>query len=124
MQEILEYLKNESLRNRICEICGFIGKNNNQFVAKMVQNKHPDPKNYFAIDPLDFLSFKRGNEFVAIFHTHLGSDCSASEFDKVNSENTAVPFLIYSIPENKFGLYEPPNSEVSQETIQPLKDLL
>lgn len=124
MKEILDYFISETLRNRVCEICGFLGKKDGQFVAKIVKNKHSDPKNYFAIDPLDFLHFKRENEIVAIFHDHLSGDSSASDFDKVNSENTATPFLIYSVPEKRFSLFVPENSEVSKEVIEEVQKFL
>lgn len=124
MKEILEYFISETLRNRVCEICGFLGRKNGKFVAKIVENKHCDPKNYFAIDPLDFLLFKKEYELIAIFHDHLSGHSSPSDFDKLNSENTATPFLVYSVPEKKFSIFIPENSEVSADALEEVKNLI
>lgn len=124
MKNALQFFKKESLSNRAVEICGFLGEKDGKLSYKIVQNKHSDPANYFAIDPLDFLLFKRLFKMIAIFHSHLLGDSSASEFDKVNSENTTLPFLIFSIPENAFSVYVPPNCEVEKKIIEKLESSL
>lgn len=100
------------------EICGFLGRKDGEYEARIVKNKHPNPSEHFSIDPIEYLRFTREHEMVAVFHSHIQGDCSASEFDKVNSDNTLVPFLIYSIPEKKFGLYEPENPECNTEDLK------
>ncbi len=107
INEALLYFKNQSLFCRTMEICGFLGEKNGEYTARIVKNKHSNPKDYFSIDPLDMLKFTREFNMVAIFHSHLIGDSSMSDFDKVNSDNTLFPFLIYSLAEKKFGLYEP-----------------
>jgi len=124
MKKALQYFKEQSLSNKMVEICGFLGEKDGEIIYKIVRNNHPDPANYFAINPLDFLSFKRQSTMIAVFHSHLLGDSSASDFDKVNSENTTLPFLIYSVPENAFGLYIPPNCEVDKSLIEKLKSSL
>lgn len=124
MKNALQFFKHQSLSNRMVEICGFLGEKNGEILFNIVKNNHPDPSNYFAINPLDFLLFKRQSAMIAVFHSHLLGDSSASEFDKVNSENTALPFLIYSIPEDAFSVYVPPNCEVDQHLIEKLKSSL
>lgn len=121
MKNALDFFKQQSLSSRAVEICGFLGEKEGELSYNIVKNKHSDPANYFAIDPLDFLLFKRTSKMIAVFHSHLLGDSSASDFDKVNSENTALPFLIYSIPEDAFSVYIPPNCEVDKNLIEKLK---
>ena len=100
------------------EICGFLGKKDNEYIAKIVKNIHPDPKNFFSINPMEMLNFIREHEMVAIFHSHITGDSSASDFDKINSENTLTPFLIYSVAEKKFSLYEPSDSKCQTQELK------
>lgn len=107
IKESLLYFRNQSLFCPTIEICGFLGKKDDDYSARILKNKHSDPKNFFAIDPLEHLKFTQEFELVAVFHSHCVGDSQPSDFDKVNSENTLAPFLIYSLPEKKFSLYEP-----------------
>jgi len=107
IKEALQYFKTQSLFAPTVEICGLLGKSGENYIPVILKNKHSDPKNYFAIDPLEYLKFSRENEMVAVFHSHCIGDSQPSDFDKANSENTEMPFLIYSLPEKKFSLYQP-----------------
>ena len=71
MKKALQYFKEQSLSNKMVEICGFLGEKDGEIIYKIVRNNHPDPANYFAINPLDFLSFKRQSTMIAVFHSHL-----------------------------------------------------
>lgn len=118
IKESLNYFINQSLFCRNIEICGFLGKKDGEYECRVVKNKHPNPREFFSIDPVEYLKFMREHEMVAIFHSHVQGDSQASEFDKVNSENTLIPFLIYSVPEKKFSLFEPPNHECNVEEVK------
>lgn len=109
IQECLSYFKEQSMLCRAMEICGFLGEKGGEYSCKIVKNKHQNPKEYFSIDPMESLRFSRSHNMVAVFHSHIVGDCSPSSFDKVNSDNTLYPFLIYSLAQEKFGLYEPPD---------------
>ncbi len=117
IQESLSFFQSQAMSCRTMEICGFLGEKDGEYIPKMVKNKHPNPKEFFSIDPLEMLRFCRENKMVAIFHSHLVGDSSASEFDKVNSDNTLFPFLIYSLPQKKFGLYVPPDHDCNIEEL-------
>ncbi len=106
------------------EICGFIGYDGREFVYKKVRNHNSKPDELFSISPLDYLKFKQEFVFVAVFHSHIKSGCEPTDFDLENSKNCALPFLIYSIPENRFHLHVPENSEVSENILQDFKKLL
>lgn len=107
IKEALVSLKNQALFCPTMEICGFLGKKDGQYTAKPLKNKHSNPREFFSIDPLEQLKFIREYEMVAVFHSHCAGDSQPSDFDKANSENTLFPFLIYSLPEKKFSLFEP-----------------
>jgi proteasome lid subunit RPN8/RPN11 len=109
IKEALQFFINSSLFAPKVEICGLLGIKNGEYCSRILRNKHPEPQNYFSIDPLEYLRFSQEFEMVAVFHSHVIGDSQPSDFDKVNSDNTTVPFLIYSLPEKKFSLFEPEN---------------
>jgi proteasome lid subunit RPN8/RPN11 len=112
------------LRN---EVCGFVGYERGevqQFVVKEAKNVAEDPKNYFLINPLEYLLFKEDYYLVALFHSHLISDEEPSEFDKKMAENCCHPFLIYSLNTEKINIYEPQNTECDVNILRWLKEAL
>lgn len=109
IKEALQFFINSSLFSPKVEVCGLLGIKDDEYFPRMMKNKHSDPQNHFSIDPLEYLKFSQEFELVAVFHSHIVGDSQPSDFDKVNSENTVVPFLIYSLPEKKFSLFEPEN---------------
>jgi proteasome lid subunit RPN8/RPN11 len=108
------------------EICGFLGFNidEKKYVVQLEQNCSADPQNFFAIDALRYLFFKQKNSIVAIFHSHITGDESASEFDIKMSENCCVPFLIYSLNTKKIQIYQPKNSEYDVKILERVKERL
>jgi proteasome lid subunit RPN8/RPN11 len=120
LQESLDFFKLQSMSCRVMEICGFLGEKDGEYTAKIVKNIHPDPKNFFSINPMEMLRFIQEHKMVAIFHSHITGDSSASDFDKINSENTIIPFLIYSLAEKKFSLYEPSDNKCNIEELKKL----
>lgn len=110
--------------NPMIEICGFIGYDGKGYCYKQMTNHNPQPNEYFSISPLDYLKFKNEFVLIAVFHSHVKTGCEPSDFDKINSKNCALPFVIYSIPENKFHLHVPENSEVNETLISEFKTLL
>jgi proteasome lid subunit RPN8/RPN11 len=122
LKNCLDFFKKESLAHPGNEVVGFLGEKNNVPFAKMVKNRAPDPKNFFAIDPLETLNFRREYEFLAIFHSHIYGDSQFSEWDIVTSDNCCLPFIVYSIPEDKFNLYVPPSNEVCSVKIERIKE--
>jgi proteasome lid subunit RPN8/RPN11 len=124
LKKIFEYLKEYSDKYFNIECCAFVGKNKNKYVAQFVPNRSPHPNVFFCIDPVDFLKFKSENEMVCLFHSHPSSDEKFSEQDINNSEATCLPFLVYSLPANKFSLYEPKVSESDVNTLNKVKGLI
>lgn len=124
IEDLLKYLKNVSEFNLLTEICGFVGKENDQIVYKQMLNRSKDPAAYFIIDPFDHLNFIKNYETLLIFHSHLCGDEKPSEFDVKTSENCCFPFLIYSIVTEKFSIYEPQYKDYDVNIIQRLKGFI
>lgn len=124
LKSCLDFFKNESLSCPNREIVGLWGIKNEEPIAKIVKNRAPDPQNYFAVDPLELLQFQKDHEFLAVFHSHIYGDSQFSEWDKVTSDNCLLPFIVYSLCEDKFNLYVPPDCEVSSVNLSKVKEAL
>jgi proteasome lid subunit RPN8/RPN11 len=120
----LDFFKNESLAHTNQEIVGLWGLKNEKPVTKIVKNRSPDPQNYFAIDPLEMWLFQNDCEMLAIFHSHIYGDSQFSEWDKITAENCCLPFLVYSLCEDKFGFYEPAHCDVSSVNLTKVREVL
>jgi hypothetical protein len=124
LKSCLEFFKNESLACPNREIVGLWGIKDGEFITKIVKNRAPDPQNYFAVDPLELLQFQKDCEFLAVFHSHIYGDSQFSDWDKVTSDNCLLPFIVYSLCEDKFNLYVPPDCEVSSVNLGRIKEAL
>lgn len=120
IKSCLEFFKKESLARPNREVVGFLGLKESKPFAKMVKNRSPDPQNYFAVDPLEILDFQSNQEFLAIFHSHIYGDSQFSNWDITTAENCLIPFVVYSLPEDKFNIYIPPNTFVNEEHVKTL----
>lgn len=123
---LLKNLSLDSETSLIAELCGLVGVDevNNKLIYQKMKNRAQTPENYFMIDPYDYLSFIKKYKLLLIFHSHLLGDESPSEFDLKTSENSCVPFLIYSICTEKFSLYEPQYKDYDVNIIEGLRNLI
>ncbi len=122
-REALEYIKKLSHQNLRGEICGFLGYDYNvkQYIVQQEENISPNPSSLFIINPLNYLLFKDCHTMVAIFHSHIAGDESASEFDVKMAENCCQPFLIYSLNSKKINIYTPENTEADVKILERIK---
>lgn len=104
------------------EVCGFIGWNDDGYVATVERNDAADPKNFFSINPASYLMFAENNDMLAIFHSHIMGDENPSEFDIKMSEACCVPFIIYSLNTKKFHIYEPSTCELNVKAFARVKE--
>ena len=90
------------------EVCGFVILNPDLTVsAEPAINENPDKKDCFEISSKKFIDYKLNKKILGIYHSHPRSDESPSERDKKISEETGIPYLIYSLLTKKFFLYYP-----------------
>jgi len=122
-KEALEYIKQISHKNFKGEICGFLGYDYraNQYIIQKEENIAPDPSLVFLINSLNYLLFKDTYGMVAIFHSHIVGDETASEFDVKMSENCCQPFLIYSLNSKKINIYTPETTEADVKILERIK---
>jgi len=118
---IKDKIINHCCQNLKEEICGFVVKNEDDFEIKPVDNKAINKEREFYIPAKEYLSIKRKNEIVAIYHSHPQGKATPSEYDKKTSENICLPFVIFSADHNNFFLYRPENSDADEERVQKLE---
>lgn len=123
-KKVLESVREHCDRYFSLECCGFVGKNGKDYIVQFVNNRSPKPKEFFCVDPLDYLKFKNENEFISLIHSHPDGDESFSEMDIANSEATCLPSIIYSLQTKKFAIYEPKEHEVDVNTLNKVKGFL
>ena len=121
IKSCLDFFKQESLACPNKEIVGLLGIQDGKPIAKIAKNRAPDPQNFFAVDPLELLMFKLEYEFLAIFHSHIYGDSQFSVFDRKTADNCCLPFIVYSLGEDKFNLYTPPLCDVSSVNLDRIK---
>jgi len=123
-KKLLESIREHCDRYFSLECCGFIGKKDKDYVAQFVSNRSPNPKDFFCVDPLDYLKFKNEHEFIALLHSHIVGDESFSTMDVANAKATCLPSIVYSLNTKKFAIYEPNNHEVDVNTLKKVKGYL
>jgi len=122
----LEYVKILCNRNLRYEICGFLGycTEDNTFIVQETENASDNPQSFFLVDPLEYLLFKEDYSILALYHSHIVGDEEPSDFDIEMSENSCLPFLIFSLNTQKIHIYEPQNSDSDVNTLGRIKVLL
>lgn len=98
--EILIHLKNLSVSSSE-EICGFITKDGDSYSNYIsCCNVHPDKKNFFLINPLEYILDKD----VILFHSHPSHSPldGFSEWDIENQKYFCLDMLLYSVNKDKF----------------------
>lgn len=125
LNKILNFCKNYSREYFNVECCILIGINEkSKYCAQVVANRSPQPMEFFIIDPLDYLNFELNHKVLFIFHSHPHTESSFSEIDKSNCEAICIPFLMYSVQDDKFSLYVPQTSEVDVNILNKAKGLI
>jgi proteasome lid subunit RPN8/RPN11 len=102
------------------ECCGLIVLNkemNVEFVPMLNQEK--DKENNFLIDPYTFLKHKLTSTVLGIFHSHHSTGEKPSVSDINSSEESGIPYLIYSLKTQKFFLYYPESYKPSSLMKRP-----
>lgn len=91
------------------EVCGTISFDSN-LIVKVTKEKNEsfNKKEMFEISPARVLGQKK---LLGIYHSHPNSDELPSQGDISNSEELAIPFLIYSLVTKNFFLYIPESFE-------------
>lgn len=121
--DVLNKIKKWSSVNFSSEVCGLIGQENENYVVVLCANKSKNPSSSFVIDPLEYLLFLEKYNVIGLFHSHITGDETESEKDIMMSENSCLPFFIYSLNTENFNIYVPKKSKVNVETLDSFINL-
>tara|TARA_Y100000034_G_C6900973_1_gene416716 strand:+ start:2682 stop:3407 length:726 start_codon:yes stop_codon:yes gene_type:complete len=95
------------------ECCGLIALNTFQELQVIpCENAHFDKENFFEISPKSYLDKSKNLQVCSIYHSHIISSSTPSEYDKICSENWCLPFYIYSLEDQSFYLHFPQNYKI------------
>jgi proteasome lid subunit RPN8/RPN11 len=104
-------IKNQCLLNKTRESCGLIVKNNkekNIFPCGNISKEF----NKFIINPNDYLQASlKYEKIIGVYHSHINQNNDFSEFDKLNSKNHNLYFVLYNINTDSFKEYNPISEE-------------
>lgn len=90
------------------EVCGFVLFDYEKGAyAKPMLNISDNKKISFKINPSEYLKYKSSDKLLGIYHSHPTSSESPSDFDLINAKEVGLPYLIYSLLNNKFFLHYP-----------------
>jgi proteasome lid subunit RPN8/RPN11 len=98
LQEIVDYCS--LCRNE--ESCGIIVQLNDSQKFIPCENIAIDKQKYFALDSSIYIDY----DVDMIVHSHCLGSATPSKLDRSCSDDLEVPFLIYSIIDDNFCLYE------------------
>jgi proteasome lid subunit RPN8/RPN11 len=101
-QNILEQIKNYCRKNPDIECCGVVYCENEQLSFLECENISDNPTYNFVIDPVILIDY----DVEYIVHSHPVGSSRPSTNDIRNSDESCIPYLIYSIRDNDFYLYE------------------
>jgi len=121
VQDIINVICNWSEQFFSQEVCGFVGVKNDIYTAILCHNKSRSPKNTFTIDPVDYLFFVEEYEPIFIFHSHVVGDEKFSKEDIIMSENSCLPFIVYSLNTKKLNFHQPKKTRIPIESVNKFK---
>ena len=100
--EFLSYIARISALHKT-EICGLLTDSSLFFV----KNISPSPLDTFFIDPAKHIEVLGAKKIDFCFHSHPANSATPSKADIDLSDNALIPFLIFSVLEKQFALYDP-----------------
>jgi len=80
------------------ECCGLIVSDKGDLICVPTKNDSLE-KDLFRVNPRDYLQASNLGEIVAVYHSHTNGNQNFSEFDKFNSINHNITYVMYC-PEN------------------------
>jgi len=98
---ILEQVKTYCLRSLTEESCGLIVESASGLKVLPCKNESPFPEHHFMINLNIFIE----NKVLYVYHSHVNCSVNPSITDKLYSDELCIPFLIYSIRDDEFGIY-------------------
>src|SRR3990167_1223100 len=99
-------IKEHALREFPNESCGLlILEENDKIEVFNCKNTAVEKDKLFSLSPLDYLYASKKGQIIACYHSQPSPDFS--EYDKLNSENHKLKYILYSHDIDDFREYEP-----------------
>jgi proteasome lid subunit RPN8/RPN11 len=103
---IKNQIKKHALKDFPNEACGLLVlEENNNIKVLNCKNVSPDKEKLFSLSPLDYLYASKIGKIISCNHSQKSPDFS--EYDKLNSENHKIKYILYSHDIDDFKEYEP-----------------
>jgi len=107
-EQIKNEIKSHAKLERPRECCGFIIDEVKVYKAKNIAH---DNENKFKISPEDYVAASSLGEITAIYHSHPNTEAKFSEYDKFNSINHKITYILYTLKDNSFTQFDPSLSD-------------
>lgn len=101
-KEILDQVKKYCKQFPHQEACGIIYEKSKQLYFLPCENQSLDSKFHFVIDPGILIEY----DVQYVVHSHTICSAKPSINDMKNSDESCIPYLIYSLRDDDFYLYE------------------
>jgi len=105
-QNILSEIKQYALEKRREETCGLIYRHDNKQKFLKCKNISSQKNKNFIINPQDFEMCSYKGEILACYHSHPRG-VSFSHEDIEQTFINDIPYLLYTIPKDKFYFFDP-----------------
>ena len=100
-------VREQSLVQRPNEACGFIVSVAGHEHVHVCRNVAENPTQTWMIDPKAEKEVAERGTIVGVYHSHPTTPPKLSPHDRATSELTETPYLLYSVPWDRFYWYEP-----------------
>lgn len=105
---IINFIRNESLKDFPNETCGFIVKENDNFLCIPAVNIAKNKEINFQISSLEYLKIKnKYNNINYIYHSHTNDLEDFSDLDKNTSDFLLIPFILYFLKKDEIKIHNP-----------------
>ena len=101
-KKLLNTIKDYARLFNTQESCGLIVEKLSGVSFIECENLSENPKYHFEIDPKIFIE----NKVLYVYHSHVNSSAKPSKLDKKMCDELCIPYLIYSLRDDDFYLYE------------------
>lgn len=98
---VLRQVKIHCLESLVKESCGLIVESTSGLKVLPCKNESLFPEYHFIINLNIFIE----NKVLYVYHSHVNCSVKPSITDKLYSDELCIPFLIYSIRDDEFGIY-------------------
>lgn len=107
-QELLDNIKAHALTSPTREICGLVLSRSETTIIFPCRNIATD-NNEFILDPYGYIEASKYGKIIAVYHSHPNYPAKASEADVISCDRSSLPWLIYSLPDDRFCTIYPSN---------------